>query len=471
MTIFVRCNCGRGLNLADDLRGKRIKCPECSAILTVKDEGTTGGSSAPGAGSKSTPNPSATAGSTSTTERAASPKPPAIPTAPKSPPKPRTSRPEPKAAARKSSTRASDNLDWIEPEPEDYDDPFAPAMAPQRSTARSRPRTKSSVPWLPIFGGLGGIAFVAVIVVLAIKFLGGGATPESAFGPATAIGLPGASTPPIPSKPALNQQVGNGVMTGLTSFQSPGSPGGSTQLQVYMPPGNHAQRSLGCILVAPAGTNLLMGNMIDDSSYHDETLPYAEAGFLTIKYSIDGGIADVDNANDAQMVDAYRQFRDARYGVTNTSRAIDFALSYAEVDPNRIYVAGHSSAGTLALLAAEHDPRVKGCIAYAPCADVESFHADLHSDFFVRQVFRDIKFVSKDSSPTTYQSRLNCPVFLFQAADDSVVSVTETRQFAEQVRAHNPQVEYAEVPSGEHYDSMIQQGIPRAVLWLMKLTR
>jgi dienelactone hydrolase len=310
-----------------------------------------------------------------------------------------------------------------------------------------------------------------VMVFVAIKFMGGGSTRESAFGPATAIGLPGASTPPIPAKPALNQQVGNGVMTGLTSFQSPGSPGGSTQLQVYMPPGNHAQRSLGCILVAPAGTNLLMGNMIDDSSYHDETLPYAEAGFLTIKYSIDGGIADVDNANDAQMVEAYRQFRDARYGVTNTARAIDFALSYPEVDPNRIYVAGHSSAGTLALLAAEYDPRVKGCIAYAPCADVESFHADLHSDFFVRQVFRDIEFVSKDSSPTTHQSRLNCPVFLFQAADDSVVSVTETRQFADLVRAHNPQVEYAEVPSGEHYDSMIQQGIPRAVLWLMKLTR
>jgi hypothetical protein len=42
-------------------------------------------------------------------------------------------------------------------------------------------------------------------------------------------------------------------------------------------------------------------------------------------------------------------------------------------DPERIYIAGNGTAGTLALLCAAHEPRVKGCIAYAPVTDVEAY--------------------------------------------------------------------------------------------------
>ena len=58
---------------------------------------------------------------------------------------------------------------------------------------------------------------------------------------------------------------------------------------------------------------------------------------------------------------------------------------------------------------------------------------------------------------------------MFQARDDSVVKAGETKRFVDQARAHNPQVEYVEVDFGEHYESMIQQGIPRAVQWLKNI--
>ena len=35
MPVRVSCSCGRTLNLADALRGKNVRCPECSAAITV----------------------------------------------------------------------------------------------------------------------------------------------------------------------------------------------------------------------------------------------------------------------------------------------------------------------------------------------------------------------------------------------------------------------------------------------------
>lgn len=356
---------------------------------------------------------------------------------------------------------------------EDYDEelfadvPISGGLFASREDSDPRyTRRRKETPWLLIGGGAACLLLV-VLIGYGLLTAFGGDPPVSAFAPETAVA--NAETRLIPPPhPALTLPVGNGVMTGSTSYQNGLIPGGVTQLQVYMPPGVHAEKSLGCVLVAPAGTNLLVGSAIDDFSYHDEALPYAEAGYLTIKYSIDGGVGDLDSATDNEIVAGYKQFRDAHYGVINTQRAIDFAETYPEVDRNRIYVAGHSSAGTLALLAAVHEPRVRGCIAYAPCSDVESFHGDLQSNLAMRFLFPDLLFVCHDSSPTTYADKLKCPLFLFHAQDDSVVKISDTQSFAQQVRTQNPSVELYEVPYGEHYDSMIQQGIPRALLWLQR---
>lgn len=68
---------------------------------------------------------------------------------------------------------------------------------------------------------------------------------------------------------------------------------------------------------------------------------------------------------------AIKKFMHAQAGVKNAQMAISTALAELPIlDPQRVYVAGHSSAATLALLVAANDKRVKGCIAYAPCVDV-----------------------------------------------------------------------------------------------------
>jgi dienelactone hydrolase len=310
------------------------------------------------------------------------------------------------------------------------------------------------------------VPVVIVIGIVAIGSVGGGGS--------SGAGIPEVANVKVqpdifPERPPFQPSFPSGVQLARTRLTGSG-PGEQTQMNIYLPAGEHAARSLGCVLVAPAGTNLLVGNSLDGDDYHDETLPYAEAGFVTIQYSLDGPVSDLETASDGEFSAAYKLFKAAGAGTLNTRCVIEFVKArFPEVDPGRIYTAGHSSAGTVSLLAGEYHPDVAACIAYAPCSDTEAFHGDISGAFGVNFLLPGIKEFDRQFSPMANLQKLKCPVFVFQARDDSVVDVEETKRFVDQARAHNQQVEYVEVDSGEHYDSMIQQGIPRAVQWLRNI--
>jgi dienelactone hydrolase len=249
-------------------------------------------------------------------------------------------------------------------------------------------------------------------------------------------------------------------------------PGMSMGFRVYLPPGEHAEHTLPCVLVAPAGTTLLTGARMDLDEYHAETLPYVEAGMVVIFYGLDGHVpAAAENGSEAAYVAAigraYPRFKAACAGVVNGRNALEFALTrLPQVDPKRIYTAGHSSAGTLSLLLAEHEPRIKRCIAYAPCTDVEERLADAVADPYTRQLMPGLADFLKRSSPLTHTDRLKCPVFIFHARDDSNVPISESTAFVKTLKSSNSNVTFAETPSGNHYDSMVEKGIPQAIKWL-----
>ena len=112
-----------------------------------------------------------------------------------------------------------------------------------------------------------------------------------------------------------------------TGAANPGSmqPAARTQLRIYVPPGEHAPRSLGCVLVGPAGTNLLTGNSLDDPTYHEESLPYALAGYVAVTYSLDGPLPPgSDGSNMQDLAAAYRGFSAAYAGLANSRAAFEF---------------------------------------------------------------------------------------------------------------------------------------------------
>jgi len=258
----------------------------------------------------------------------------------------------------------------------------------------------------------------------------------------------------------------------LTSA-NPGStqPAARMQLRVYMPPGDHPAGSLGCVLVAPAGTNLLTGNALDDPTYHTESLPYARAGYVAITYSLDGALpAGSDDSSDDDLAAAYRGFSAAFAGLANARAALDFVLArLPQVDPKRIFAAGHSSAGSLALLFAEHEPRLKGCIAYAPQTDVEEHLSIMLRLLALTNKFPGVVDFARRSSPQTHLARIKCPVFLFWATDDSVVTPEGTQRFATTLGGLRQDLTVKTVPTGDHFESMVDPGMGLAIEWLQGL--
>jgi dipeptidyl aminopeptidase/acylaminoacyl peptidase len=231
----------------------------------------------------------------------------------------------------------------------------------------------------------------------------------------------------------------------------------------YYQPAKAADK-LALVLVPPAGSTLFVGMDLGDGD-RPEHYPYVRAGFAVASFEIDGHVPNLRQAPDAVVLQGARAFRDAQAGLANARTALDFVLAKVpQIDPKRVYIAGHSSAATLALLVAEHEPRVKACCAYAPVTDVEARLAPaIPSLDGAIPGYRDfLRF----SSPRTHAHKLKCPVFLFHAQDDGNVPIRQSTDFAAQLKKTNPHVTLVRAASGGHYDSMIREGIPKGITWL-----
>lgn len=230
----------------------------------------------------------------------------------------------------------------------------------------------------------------------------------------------------------------------------------SVPMKVWFYSPEQARGQLPLVLVPPAGSNLITGmNLGDgDRAYHE---PYVRAGFAVGSFEIDGHVPD--GASDALMHKSAREFREARAGLVNAKAALDYLLAKApDLGPNRVFIAGHSSAATLVLLFAAHDPRGKGCISYCDVSDFEQ-HLARALPQLERAIpgYRDFPRIS---SPKTHVEKLTCPVFLFHAQDDGVVPVAHTTTFAALLKSTNRDVTVNTTARGDHYQSMINEGIP-----------
>lgn len=247
-------------------------------------------------------------------------------------------------------------------------------------------------------------------------------------------------------------------------------PGSRMDMILYLPRGTHERGSLPCVMIAAAGTTLLEGNGCYDESYQSETIPYVQQGFAVLGYSLDGPLVS-DEPSKMESKAAYEQFRAAHAGLVNSRNAMEFLLrKVPAINREKIFAAGHSSAGTLSLLFAEHESRLAGCIAYAPCVDVEKRLAEYISNPLVEVLLPEVEQFVRQGSPQRHFQSLKCPVFLFHAEGDTNAPFNESREFAERLTAQGTPCALASVPDGDHYNSMLKDGIPRGIAWLKNAT-
>ena len=243
--------------------------------------------------------------------------------------------------------------------------------------------------------------------------------------------------------------------------------GHSGQLYVYTPAGTHPRHSLPCVLIAPAGAPVMVGMGLAEAD-QPEHVPYVQQGFAVVSYEVDGPLRDAERASDIEIRAAYDQYRDSCAGLINARNALEFVLAkMPEVNPERVYTAGHSSAGRQALLLASHEPRFKGCVSYAGVCNVPESARPFMRE--LKSVLPGVEPFLQQSSPSNHVARINCPVFLFHSRSDSVVRFTQSENFAEQLRRAGKSVLMQTDINGDHYDSMIESGIPSAIQWLKRI--
>lgn len=253
------------------------------------------------------------------------------------------------------------------------------------------------------------------------------------------------------------------------NYEGEAPAGGHMKFRVYLPPNLDPASPVPCILVPPAGSNLLTGMEIDppDLIPNPEHEPYVNAGFAVVTFSLDGDLWRRENASMLELKIAHEAFKKSKAGLVNCLHAfLETQAVIPGIDKNNIFIAGHSSAGTLSLLFAEHYPQVKGCVAYAPSVDLKKSMAE-HLPTFKR-IIPDIEDFIRLSSPQSHISNLKCPVFLFHSRGDQVTSFVNSQNFASQLKMQGTEVEFVAGNGNDHYQTMIDEGLPKGIEWIKK---
>jgi dienelactone hydrolase len=269
---------------------------------------------------------------------------------------------------------------------------------------------------------------------------------------------------PAPDFPALPEPHSPVPYVNFYIVHLEGSgPGRPMQLDIYLPVGRHDAKSLPCVFIAPAGNGNHGGKVADGD--RPEHLPYVQAGFAVVAYELSGSPDDPNKKSYTygEMKRPVSEFVHADGGVVNGQNAIDYVLKMVpEVDPAQLFACGHSSAASVALNFARAEKRIRACCAYAPQPDYEKWLGDPKWDTFVPGY---TAFLAKES-PLAHVADFDCPVYLFHADDDSMVPLAAEQNFADAMKAAGKQITFERVPTGDHYQSMIVQGIPGGIQFM-----
>lgn len=159
---------------------------------------------------------------------------------------------------------------------------------------------------------------------------------------------------------------------------------------------------------------------------------YREAGIVAMFPSLRGG-------NDNPGV------REAFYGeVQDILASADYLATLDYVDPQRIYLGGHSTGGTLALLVAESDPRFRATFAFGPVYDVSVYGPEMLP--VAMDDAREIRL----RSPGYWLSSIRSPVYVFEGDHDANTEELE-RMRSEN---HDSNVEFFVVPRADHFSTL-----------------
>lgn len=125
--------------------------------------------------------------------------------------------------------------------------------------------------------------------------------------------------------------------------------------------------------------------------------------------------------------------------------AAEHLASLPWVDPQRIYLGGHSTGGTLVLLVAENSARFRATFAFGPVDEVEGYGQDyLPFDLTLTQEL-------KLRSPIHWLDSIRAPVFVFEGTE-SPTNLGSLQ--ALDAATENPMVQFLPVSGADHFSTL-----------------
>lgn len=154
---------------------------------------------------------------------------------------------------------------------------------------------------------------------------------------------------------------------------------------------------------------------------------YRNAGLVMMFPSLRGG-----NQNPG--------FKEAFFGeVDDVIAAADFLAKQDYIDPERIYLGGHSSGGTLVLLVAEYSDRFRAVFSFGPAEDVTGYDDEF-------QVFQKTKTEVSLRSPLHWLDSIKSPTFVLEANNGNIMSLLKMANSTD-----NPQVVFRATGGANHF--------------------
>ena len=195
---------------------------------------------------------------------------------------------------------------------------------------------------------------------------------------------------------------------------------------------------------APAVLFLHGGNAIGQGHWKQMT-PYIEAGYVVMMPSLRG-----ENGQRGNFSGFYDE-------ITDVLEAGKRLAHLPGVDPDRIFLAGHSIGGTMALLAAMSTRRFKAATPISANPDAYAFF---------KRYPEDIRFDTSDErefqlrSPVCYPHSFKCPLKLMHGVEETRL-VTRLGLLSARTRAAGKHMEIEVVPGG--HETALPGEIQRSV--------
>lgn len=257
--------------------------------------------------------------------------------------------------------------------------------------------------------------------------------------------------PPPPPPPANLVEARQRLQTKLLKQEADGTPvppppgnffqvvkykSPAGELSAYLTPNPNDNQKKPAIIWITGGDCETIGDVWTPGQPADDqtAAQYRNAGIVMMYPSLRGG-----NDNPGKK----EQFLGE---VDDVIAAADFLATQPHVDPTRIYLGGHSTGGTLALLVAECTGKFRAVFSFGPVSDTRGYYANMPP---VYDTAHALEYEAR--SPGRWLASITSPTFVIEgvgtATDAS--NIAALREMA--AASKNPQVKFLEAVGKNHF--------------------